>query len=477
MPLVLLDDRPLGGLLPDDGRADAARLLRDAVDSVRAPACIAVYGPWGSGKTSMLRALEALWAEPGERSRGPVVWFDPWLYERRSDVLTALLVEIGRTLRKTDGGGWERAKELLAGALKVTVELGVRLGSAALFGGANRDLATLGAMSGISVSDLATLFERADRWTDEVRAVRKQFHDVLQWCVPSGRRLLVLLDDLDRCQPEHALALIEGVKLLLCGDTGDDGDGGTPAVFVFALDRQVVGEAIRQRYPGSSLYTGESYLEKIFDLSVEVPGLPSFDAGRAVAGWIGALGNRDEVERAVGNPKIIVDTLCREPFNNPRVAKRTLNRLSLLVRERGEIVGRIGASHPPSAGETRSSEALARLVGWVATVERYRAFRVFVRSATRGDLRSVVRAVQSQHDQSPSSTAGLSADGIALLSTPGLALALRDRLKLRDNDLEPSEPPPASTLAGASLRLRLDDPRWRNPSLLLIDDLLREVGL
>lgn len=472
MALVLLDDRPLGALGTNDGRADAAKVLCEAAQSVRAPACVAVYGPWGSGKTSMLGALRGLWDRDG---LGPVVWFDPWVYERRTDVLTALLVEVGRALRRSDESRWGRVKGLLAGALKVTVELGVRATSAALFGGMVPELAKLDGLKDISVKDLGDLFERAERWTDGVQQVGRLFRMILKECVPRGR-LLVLLDDLDRCQPEHALDLIEGVKLLLCGAWEDGAENaGAEAVFVFALDRHVVGEAIRQRYPRSSLYTGESYLEKIFDLSVEVPGLPSFDASRAVTAWLGALGNKAEMEATLGDLGVVVGVLIREPFNNPRVAKRTINRLSLLVRARPGIVARMGASHPPSPGEQRSAEVLSRLVGWVALVERYRSFRLFVRSASRGDLTSLMVAVTNCLEQAPSGGAELSREAAALLATPGLALALRDRLSLRADDLEGA--PGEGRAAGTAMPLALEDPRWRNPPLLLIDDLLREVGL
>ena len=480
MNLTLLDDRPLEDLRDEDGRGEAARLLRDAAASVRAPACIAVYGPWGSGKTSLLGALRSLWNDGA--TRGPVVWFDPWMYERRGDALTALLVEVARTLKGAEKSKWEKAKGLFEKALSVTLALGVRVGSAALFGGAIPELAHLDGMKGLGVKDFDGLLERADAWFDEVKKVREQFHDAIEACVPEGQKLLVLLDDLDRCQPEHALALIEGVKLLLCGDRGGAGRPGTRAVFAFALDRQVVGEAIRQRYPNSSLYTGESYLEKIFDLSVEVPGLRTLDRTRTLAGWLAELGNVAEMEAAFGELEhTVIAVLKEEPFNNPRVAKRALNRLSILVHARGEIVKRLGGDYPPHPDRDRK-EPLKRLVAWVAAAERYRTFRSYVRTASKTDLGALMAAVSSANTPNAGSAPVLSPDAAALLATPGFALLMSTHLKPKDgtgDELRPrsggSGAPAGAQVEGALLRV--EDPRWANPPIFLIDELLREVGL
>jgi hypothetical protein len=64
------------------------------------PLSIAIYGEWGSGKTSAMKWLEARlgdWNRHKPRSKGSVtitpVWFYPWKYQEREDVWRGLVGE------------------------------------------------------------------------------------------------------------------------------------------------------------------------------------------------------------------------------------------------------------------------------------------------------------------------------------------------------------------------------------------------
>jgi hypothetical protein len=146
-------------------------------------------------------------------------------------------------------------------------------------------------------------------------------------------------------------------------------------VFVFALDRQIVGEAIRHRYGGASTYTGENYLEKIFDFSVELPQV----AGDAAKAFLDDLVQGIEPFRRALNAVV-----ARVPaFANPRVIKRAVNRIRLFA-----------ALHEQKAGKQReaydtllSSQAdVARFVCWVCGSERFRSFRRYLLEAPRDEL-------------------------------------------------------------------------------------------
>ena len=69
------------------GQQRAVATLQKALATIPPPACVALYGPWGAGKTTMLLgAFDAIGSEGGPPGRA--MWFDPWPYERKDDVVT-----------------------------------------------------------------------------------------------------------------------------------------------------------------------------------------------------------------------------------------------------------------------------------------------------------------------------------------------------------------------------------------------------
>ena len=412
--VTLLGDAPLEALVSEDDRLPVAGTLLRALHSLDPASCIAVYGPWGSGKTSLLRGVYHAWSE------GPKVWFDPWLYERRDDVLTPLVACTVKQLEDRLKGG-DRLKEIKRLGLavaKTTLSLVARFGVGFAFGGAlGKELEGLKSLTTLKAEDVERYFEKVREFYDEVEEVRRNFWKLVDRAVEPGERLVVFLDDLDRCQPDVALGLIEGVKLLLCGlpGVGPGDDAGRPPVqFVFALDRQIVGEAIRQKFPGSSLYTGESYLEKIFDLSLEVPRASDGDRWQMLrrAFDVKAV---EQLPRALRNAfgdvdEVVLKTLAPEIFGNPRALKRTINRLLLLV-ETGEWEMFIRDDR------AKAGDVKRKIVMLVAGAERFRTFRHFVYSATDEEVAVLIRTA---HGQATTTVREAGAVG-AIAATPGLA--------------------------------------------------------
>ena len=74
------------------------------------------------------------------------------------------------------------------------------------------------------------------------------------------RRLVVFVDDLDRCLPEKAIQVLEAIKLFL------DVPG---CIFVLGLDREAIEDAVQKRYKGE--VKAREYLEKIIQLPFILP--------------------------------------------------------------------------------------------------------------------------------------------------------------------------------------------------------------
>ena len=364
------------------GQGPALQTVLTAIGALPPPGCIALYGAWGSGKSTLLHNAKQRWSD----QHGPAVWFDPWMYERQDDVLTPMLHTI---LRELDLGkdGSERLKNLAVGIAKTLLSLTSRIFVAHVSAGASEAAKTLLApLVESSPKDFEPHFEKWSAFQDEVLKTQENFAELVKEALSvrtrkgqPDERLVVFLDDLDRCLPDQVVQLIEGIKLLLLGQASD-----AKVVFAFALDRQIVGEAIRARYPDSTLYTGENYLEKIFDVSLEVPAVQPERLNLFLGHLIGEDRHQRLAEpltsQEMKGADLLQAVLTNPVFANPRVIKRVVNRMELLF------------AHKKVAAEIDGlwdADIYRRLVLWIAGAERFRTFRHYYFVASEAELKAL----------------------------------------------------------------------------------------
>lgn len=120
--------------------------------------------------------------------------------------------------------------------------------------------------------------------------------------------MVVLVDDLDRCDPVAALSVLEGIKLFL---------GNEHTAFVIALDFDSLLEALRALHPRDSYYR-LNYLEKLIQVARYVP-TPDRDRLRRGIESMSGLEMTEPLWR-------LVDAASQ---GNPRRAKRFVNTLLL----------------------------------------------------------------------------------------------------------------------------------------------------
>ncbi|MEZ4466710.1 MAG: P-loop NTPase fold protein [bacterium] len=140
----------------------------------------------------------------------------------------ALLGAIAQGLRPRGGSkGWETVESIG----KAVGSFAFRAGTGFVFG--RQLLPEQGTGSGglQNGEDAAAYFP--GKAVDAVQSVKTGFKALVDAALEGKgptARVLVCLDDLDRCLPADVVALIEAVKLLLVGEAG------CRAVFAFALD-------------------------------------------------------------------------------------------------------------------------------------------------------------------------------------------------------------------------------------------------
>lgn len=104
---------------------------------------------------------------------------------------------------------------------------------------------------------------------NNVRKFRKEFSEAIQ--DDEIQSITVLIDDLDRCQPDRIIETLEAIKLFLSVDK---------MTFIIAADENVIQYSIRKKYPPLDNYAvnlDKEYIEKIIQLPIYIPELSTRD--------------------------------------------------------------------------------------------------------------------------------------------------------------------------------------------------------
>lgn len=269
LPLVMPDPQtPLWSDNPSPrdllGFAEIAAPVLDALDREKLdPVAVGVFGDWGSGKTTILDLIESTLGGEGNESV-VVVYTRPWEYDPTTDPKATLIGEVLQALHDAASAQNDLSDEIKARFTKLVRRI---KWSKAM---------TLAARSAVGVSlptikDLMDVFGTdAEQATDPtLQGFREEFRELLAG-MPEVHRVVVLVDDLDRCLPDSVIAALEAIKLFLS----------VPKMaFVIAADRRLVTHAIAQRYhPDPSAESlAEQYLEKIVQIPLTVPTLSLAD--------------------------------------------------------------------------------------------------------------------------------------------------------------------------------------------------------
>lgn len=237
---ALSADRP--SIDPKDdlfGHAPFASSLADSI--CRYPGSdglvLALYGPWGSGKSTVLSYVQHFLEQRPESEQPVLVKFNPWWFSGQENLARAFLGQLQAVLPAKS----EKFKQL--GDLLADFAEGV--------GG----LIDLTGVSGGAGGLIGKLLGQAKRKPKDVPALKDSITGILQ---KAGQRILVIIDDIDRLTPEETRQLFTVIKAL--ADFPN-------VVYLLAFDRDVAARAIEQQ----SGLPGERYLEKIIQVPFELP--------------------------------------------------------------------------------------------------------------------------------------------------------------------------------------------------------------
>ncbi|MDP4266307.1 MAG: P-loop NTPase fold protein [Bacteroidota bacterium] len=263
-------------LLDFDYLVDVAKkiILNDELT----PSTIGIYGDWGSGKSSLMDMIK------NDLSKNEDILclkFNGWLFEGYEDAKIALvgsiLDEISKKKRLS-----QKAKGILKNLYDNTDFLKLS-GKIAKYG---IDFFLTGGLATISEITIETikksLIAKGEKVEDseiedvlnafkskEIRNNVRSFHTDFASLLEQSKikRLVVFIDELDRCKHETILETLEAIRLFLFAK-------GTS--FVIGADERQIRYAVQMKYPdvkGNQMDIGKEYLEKLIQYPIRIPQL------------------------------------------------------------------------------------------------------------------------------------------------------------------------------------------------------------
>lgn len=326
------------------GREPFVQAVTDLLKAIREPFVVALNAPWGSGKSTTLDLLRP----ELNRANITTVKFNAWEVDDATDPLVPLvaalhtrLLEIKGYAPEFDRSKIERFKTLGNSILKHGAIAAVKVATAGILdiGAAAEGIAKATSEAALKAGEDVTV-DLIDNFKQERQAAEK-FRNLLSELIhhvrvatPDGQEfppLVLIIDELDRCRPTFAIAMLERIKHFFS----------VPGlVFVLALDLEQLKASTRKVY-GADLDAIE-YLRRFVDLELR---LPRADAGAMIDAMLTSCGAdaffqaRSKFNELREDRSWIVEIIkvLALHFNlTPRVVQRVITRLMLVIRQTPE---------------------------------------------------------------------------------------------------------------------------------------------
>lgn len=250
-----------------------SKVIMDLIEESYPNFSIGLYGEWGTGKTTLMKFIYNQLKLNGETKNQLIipVWFNAWMYERENQfALFPLLQTIVSAIPETDENKTivETLKKfgrgIGKGLLKSTPELISQLLPSMIsepLKGTTKEIAN-------KISDeFLTFFDKVNEQLDEqtiystqIEKIKEDISKVLRKDKTKSFRIVVFVDDLDRCNPKTTLEVFESIKIFL----GIEG-----FIYILGISNETIIIFLNNQF--ENLINGEQYLRKIIQIPITLP--------------------------------------------------------------------------------------------------------------------------------------------------------------------------------------------------------------
>lgn len=316
----------------------ARTIIRLIKSSGEQPISIGVHGDWGAGKSTVLALIDEEVKKCAENSKEETkplcLRFNTWQYQGFEDVKTALLEAIitqVRDKRSTVANVKEQVLEALKQVDYLKLAKKATQWGMTFYTGVPHPEAITGAISAFkavlemghdkitpadikkSVAEVEGLMKPSSgpKVPEHIEAFKREFRKLIE--VAKISKLIILVDDLDRCLPATVIESMEAIRLFLFTER---------TAFVIAADEAMVQYSVKQHFPDLPNSQGPrsyalNYLEKLIQVPFRIPPLGSVEIQHYITLALteATLGSNHEAFKGLAG-------LARERVKEPWNAKR-----------------------------------------------------------------------------------------------------------------------------------------------------------
>lgn len=293
--MILSDNETKVDLLNNE--AIAKTIVSLIKDSKEQPISIGIHGDWGAGKSSILEMVEneVKMSTTESGNKYACIRFNGWKHQGFEDSKVALMSSIISELEKKEKLGakageilkklWGNINWMSIAKTAGKTALGLATGTAPLtLLSSTMDIlkSTVTTEEGIAgaIESIGGYLKDANITEDtssnkKFSEFQENFNELL--ADASIEKLIVLIDDLDRCLPEVAINTLEAVRLFMFTEK---------TAFVIAADEGMIRYAVKQHFPDAidenKFNAGDAfankYLEKLIQVPFRIPALGEVEA-------------------------------------------------------------------------------------------------------------------------------------------------------------------------------------------------------
>jgi hypothetical protein len=218
---------------------------------------LALGGEWGTGKTTFVK----MWRQHLNNREFKTLYFNAWASDYTEDPLMALIAELSEL--SADNG---TINKIAAGAVRITASVlkSTLKGVLKKATGIDADVISDAIDESIDIGK-----KYLDKF-EEQKTTLEEFKENLRKYIAENageNPIVFFVDELDRCNPHYAVAVLERIKHLFEIPN---------IVFVLAVNKKELSNAI-QGYYGSSKIDSDEYLRRFIDIDFILP-KPKLDA-------------------------------------------------------------------------------------------------------------------------------------------------------------------------------------------------------
>jgi predicted KAP-like P-loop ATPase len=234
------------------GVAELAKRISSSIVSTKVEygLVIGLYGAWGSGKTTFINFIKQAFSEHDEAHRPIVLNFNPWLFSNHEDLIQRFLIELSKTLAP---------KTHKLEQLRLRFARGVENISSV-----SQELLVFAAsLKGIpmvadSVKALNKLSDKAVKQLSEQKPLAQQKTKIENLLRDSKRKILVIIDDIDRLEANEIMDIFRMVKSVANFPN---------VIYLLSFDKPLICNIVKNFQSAD----GADYLEKIVQYEIDLP--------------------------------------------------------------------------------------------------------------------------------------------------------------------------------------------------------------